>query len=183
MEPPMNRDDCYSATHPSEHNSVHILDRSDLGRDIREVEWRKRREKEGEKIGKGKRRGKNTDLEERYMRGRSHDFPFLMPTPRAHGYGCPHVQPRYVAGCAAVCPLPVFIISFCDNTPILGCIWVCRMLGHWAVMLSGSRIIFIRARLHVSSASSRISRAIQPIATTNVTLNFAHATGQEGEGR
>jgi hypothetical protein len=179
----MNRDDCYSATHPSEHNSVHILDRSDLGRDIREVEWRKRREKEGEKIGKGKRRGKNTELEERYMRGRSHDFPFLMPTPKSHGYGCPHVQPRYAAGCAAVCPLPAFFISFCDNTPILGRIWLCRMLGHRTVVLSGFQIIFIRARLHVSSASSLISRATQPTATTNVTLNFAHVTGQEGEGR
>lgn len=98
----MNRDDCYSATHASEHNSVHILKKSGRRRDTREIEWRDRREKEGEKIGKGKWGSKNPELEERYLRGRSHDFPFLMPIPKSHGYGCPQVQPCYAAGCAAV---------------------------------------------------------------------------------
>lgn len=102
MEPPMNRDDCYSATHPSEHNSVHILKKSGRGRDFREADWRSRREKEGEKIGKGGRKSKNPELEERYLRGRSHEFPFLMPIPKVHGYGCPQVQPFHAGGCAAV---------------------------------------------------------------------------------
>ena len=102
----MNRDDCYSATHPSEHNAVHIIGKSACGRDHREAEWRRRREKEGEKIGKGKR-NKNAELEERYLRGRSHDFPFLMPVPKIHGYGCPHAQRSYTPACAVVSPLPI----------------------------------------------------------------------------
>jgi hypothetical protein len=64
----------------------------------------------------------------------------LIPTPRTHGYGCPGLQPCYAAGCAAVCPLPVFPTSFCDtaaDAPTLGCIWVCRTLGHWTVMPTG----------------------------------------------
>lgn len=104
MEPPINRDDCYSATHPSEHNSIHVIGRSGRGRKFREAEWRRRREKEGEKIGKGKRRSKSTELEERYLRGRGHDFPFLMPVPKAFGYGCPHVQQSWAGGCAVVRP-------------------------------------------------------------------------------
>lgn len=102
----MDRDDCYSATHPSEHNAVHIIGKSARARDLREAEWRRRREKEGEKIGKGKR-SKNAELEERYLRGRSHEFPFLMPVPKAHGYGCPHAQRSYAPACVAVSPLPV----------------------------------------------------------------------------
>jgi len=103
MEPPMNRDDCYSATHPSEHNSVHIIGtgRSGGKRKLRETEWGKRREREGEKIGKGKWKSKNAELEERYLRGRSHDFPFSMPVPKTPGYGCPHVQRSHPGGCAA----------------------------------------------------------------------------------
>jgi len=106
----MNRDDCYSATHPSEHNSVHIIGRSERRRNAREIEWRKRREKEGKKIGKGKGKSKNAELEERYLRGRSHDFPFLMRVPKTHGYGCPHVQKAYAAGCAVVC-VPLLILQ------------------------------------------------------------------------
>ena len=98
----MNRDDCYSATHPSEHNSVYIIDRSELKRNIREAEWRKRREKEGRKVGKGTWRSKDTELEERYLRGRTHDFPFMMPAPTTYGYGWPSVQPCHAVGCAAV---------------------------------------------------------------------------------
>lgn len=108
MEPPVDRDDCYSATHPSEHNSVYIIDRSGPTRDVREAEWRRRREKEGEKVGKGTRRSKNTGLEERYMRGRIHDFPFTMPVPTTCGYGWPCVQLRHAAGCAAVRPCAMF---------------------------------------------------------------------------
>ena len=100
MEPPMNRDDCYSATHPSEHNSVLILNKS--RRTARETEWRRRREREGEKIGKGKWKSKDTELEERYLRGRSHDFPFMIPVTKNYGYGCPRVQQNHPGGCAAV---------------------------------------------------------------------------------
>jgi len=111
MEPPMNRDDYYSATHPSDHNSVYIIDKSGPKRDTRETEWGRRRGKEGERVGKGTRRSKNADLEERYLRGRAHEFPFSMPAPTTYGYGWPCVQPCHAAGCAAVCPYatPCFI--------------------------------------------------------------------------
>ena len=98
----MNREDCYSATHASEHSSVYILKRSQRGRGAREIEWRRRREREGEKIGKVGWRNKNAELEERYLRGRDHDFAFLMPVLKTCGYGCPRVQAYYAAGCAAV---------------------------------------------------------------------------------
>jgi len=98
----MNRDDCYSATHASDHNSVHILKKSWRMRGLREAEWRKRREREGEKIGKGKWKSKDTELEERYLRGRSHEFPFSMPITKTYGYGCPRLQPSHAGGCAAV---------------------------------------------------------------------------------
>ncbi|KAF9646512.1 hypothetical protein BDM02DRAFT_3008899 [Thelephora ganbajun] len=100
VEPPTKRDDCYAATHASEHNSVHIVGRSERGRNYRVVQWGRRREKEGERIGKGKWGSKDAELEERYLRGRSHDFPFLSPVSKAHGYGCPHVQRAYNATCA-----------------------------------------------------------------------------------
>lgn len=100
MEPPIRRDDSYAATHPSDHNSIFVLGRSAWRREVRQIEWGKRREKEGEKIGKGKRGGKDTEIEERYLRGRDHEFPFSLPVSRVHGYGCPHVQQSYIPACA-----------------------------------------------------------------------------------
>lgn len=113
MEPPMSRDDCYAATHPSEHNSVFIIGRSGRGRNQRQTEWERRREKEGEKIGKGKRAGKESEIEG-YLRGRDHGFPFLSPVPKTHGYGCPHAHQSYTLACAVVCPPPAFPTSSCD---------------------------------------------------------------------
>jgi hypothetical protein len=104
MELPMSRDDCYAATHPSEHNSVFILARSGWRRELRQTEWRRRREKEGEKIGKGKRADKDIETEERYLRGRDHEFPFSSPVTSARGYGCPHEQERWIGACAVVRP-------------------------------------------------------------------------------
>jgi hypothetical protein len=103
MEPPMNRDDCYAATHPSEHNSVFITGRSGWRRELRWTQWGRRREKEGEKVGKGKRTAKDNEVEERYLRGLDHEFPFSSPVTKTHGYGCPHEQKIYSAACAVVC--------------------------------------------------------------------------------
>ncbi|KAF9779250.1 hypothetical protein BJ322DRAFT_450903 [Thelephora terrestris] len=100
IDPPTNRDDCYAATHPSEHNSVFVIGRSGLKRTLQQAEWRRRRDEEGQKIGKGKRVGKGTEVEERYMRGRDHEFPFSSPVPKVHGYGCPHAQNTHRGACA-----------------------------------------------------------------------------------
>ena len=114
IEPPISRDDCYAATHPSEHNSVFIIGRSGWRRNLRQTEWEKRREKEGEKIGKGKRAGKESEIEG-YLRGRDHGFPFLSPVPKAHGYGCPHAHKSYTSACAVVCQPSVFSVTSCDQ--------------------------------------------------------------------
>lgn len=98
----MNRDDCYAATHPSEHNSVFVIGRSGQRRGLRQAEWKRRREEESGKLGKGKRGGKDIETEERYMRGRDHEFPFSSPIPKSHGHDCPHAQKSYVAACAVV---------------------------------------------------------------------------------
>lgn len=136
MEPPISRDDCYAATHPSDHNSTFVFGRSAWKREYRQAEWRRRREKEGEKIGKGKRGGKQTEIEERYLRGRDHEFPFSLPVSKVHGYGCPHVQQKYAPACAVVCIPAVFSApSYCQGADAsLGCIWMRCTLGK-AVML------------------------------------------------
>lgn len=109
IDPPMNRDECYAATHSSEHNSVFIIGKSGRRHSLQQAEWRRRREEEGGKTGKGKRVGKDTEVEERYIRGRGHDFPFSSPIPNSHGYGCPHAKMAYFALCAVVCPPLVFL--------------------------------------------------------------------------
>lgn len=128
MDPPMSRDDCYAATHPSEHNSVFVIGRSGYRRKMRQTQWEKRREKDAEKIGKGGRTRKDRETEDRYLRGRDHEFPFSSPVPKTHGYGCPHAQKSYASACAAVRPPSVFPALSCDPCAdiILGCVWMCH---------------------------------------------------------
>ena len=135
MQPPMSRDDCYAATHPSDHNSVFIKGRSAWRRELRQVEWERRRVQEGKKVEKGKFWGKDAELEERYSRGQSHEYPFLSSAAKTPGYGCPHVQQAYAGSCAAVCPLLLLPILYCDQgaDTNLGCIWMCRT--PWTVRL------------------------------------------------
>lgn len=121
MKPPVNRDDCYAATHPSEHNSVFVIGRSERKRELRQGEWEKWRKEEGEKIRNGSTVGKHS---ERYLRGRDHEFAFLSPVKKSHGYGCPHVQKSYASACAVVRTLPAFHSPCLANTN-LGCVWMC----------------------------------------------------------
>lgn len=92
IDPPMNRDDCYAATHSSEHNSVFIIGRSEYGR----TRQQQQREKERRKLGLG------------------HEFPFSSPIPgqNDYGYGCPHAQQVYLLACAVVC-LPQVTLTRC----------------------------------------------------------------------
>lgn len=124
MPPPMSRDDSCAATHASEHSSIFLIGRSAWGRGMRQAEWGRRREKEGEKIGKGKRGG---DIGERYLRGRDHEYPFLPPVPKTHGYGCPHTKQYYAAACAVVRSLSVLspcVVNAADTDA--GCVWMRR---------------------------------------------------------
>ena len=133
VKPPINREDCYAATHPSEHNSVFVLARSGLRREIREEEWKRRKVEEEAKMWKGKQTGKGMETEERYFRTRDHEFPFSSPVTMAHGYGCPHEKECYRGACAVVRPtsmcLPTLPCAQVADTD-LGCIWMCRAHGN-----------------------------------------------------
>lgn len=72
MDPPMERKVCYSATHPSDHNSVSANSRVvKQRREMWKVRWQHRGEKDGLKTKKPQGKGKGKDLEER--RAKSQD--------------------------------------------------------------------------------------------------------------
>ena len=105
IDPPMDREDCHSATHPSDHNSIFI--NSPLNkerREMRKLTWQRRRDRDGEKLkgSKGKAKNKDRDLEERHARGQDHDAAFMVPVPLIYGYGYPYVYPLYPGSCAGV---------------------------------------------------------------------------------
>lgn len=105
MDPPADREDCYSATHPSDHNSIFINSRvGRQRRELRKLIWRRRRNRDGQKVqdSKGKPKNKNKDLEERYARGQGHGAAFMIPVPQTYGYGSPHAYPSYPGSCAVV---------------------------------------------------------------------------------
>ena len=107
MDPPMDRDDCFSVTHPSDHNSIFINSRMNKGRrEIRKSTWQRRRDRDGEKIrqSKGKAKKENKDLEERHARGQDHDAAFMVPVPLIYGYGYPYAYPVHPGSCAGVSP-------------------------------------------------------------------------------
>ena len=105
IDPPMNRNDCHAATHSSEHNSVFLVGRSQWRRTDQQAEWQQEREKEIRKLGKGKQGDKSTEIQQRLMRWRNHEFPFSSPIPGKEdcGYGCPHAQLACYPACAVVC--------------------------------------------------------------------------------
>ena len=103
MDPPIDREDCYSATHPSDHNSVFIS--SAVGkqrRDVRKRKWKRRRDRDGQKIEKSKGKVNDKNLQERHTRGQDHDAAFMVPVPLTYGYGYPWVYPAYPGMCAGV---------------------------------------------------------------------------------
>ena len=103
MGPPIDREDCYSATHPSDHNSIFID--SSLGkqrREVRELKWKRRRDRDGQRIAKAKGKANDKDLQERHARGQDHDAAFMVPVPLTYGYGYPWVYPPYPGLCAGV---------------------------------------------------------------------------------
>ena len=105
MDPPMDREDCYAVTHPSDHNSIFIG--SQLGkqqREVRKLRWKRRRDRDGQKIKGSEGKAKDKDLEERYARGQDHEAAFMVPVPLAHGYAYPYVYPPYPGSCAGVSP-------------------------------------------------------------------------------
>ena len=103
----MDREDCYSATHPSDHNSIFIDSRlNKQQREARKLTWQRRRDRDGEKVkeSEGKAKSKNRDLRARYARGQSHGAAFMVPVPLTYGYGYPFVYPSYPGSCAGVSP-------------------------------------------------------------------------------
>jgi len=89
---PPPRDDCFLATHPSDHNSVYIENISHSMRQKRAAKTQKRRERDLKKVKDGKM------TEEEYQRGAAHDTAFLVPIPF---YYTPIVPFYGGVGCAA----------------------------------------------------------------------------------
>jgi len=105
MDHPIDREDCYSATHPSDHNSIHINSRlAKQRREVRRLRWKRRRDRDGEKNKRSKGKAKNKDFEERYARGQDHDPAFMVPVPLIYGYGYPWVYQSCPGLCAGVSP-------------------------------------------------------------------------------
>ncbi|KAF9644170.1 hypothetical protein BDM02DRAFT_3175056, partial [Thelephora ganbajun] len=101
MDSPMDREDCYSATHPSDHNSVFINSRiGKQRREVRKLTWKRRRDRDSQKIKESKGKIKNKELGERYARGHDHDAAFMVPVPLVYGYGYPFVYTPYPGLCA-----------------------------------------------------------------------------------
>jgi len=101
----MDREDSYSATHPSDHNSILIESEAHKQqRKVRKLKWQRRRERDGQTIRESKDKAKNRDLEERHARGEGHDSAFMIPVPLMYGYGCPFVYSPYPGSCAIVSP-------------------------------------------------------------------------------
>lgn len=81
--PPANPD-ILQATHPSDHNAVfafHHQGQSETSRRKRRIKAMKRRQRDAEKVQKGK-----LDREA-YERGEGHGLAFLTPIPLYYGYG------------------------------------------------------------------------------------------------
>ena len=98
---PPNRDDCFLATHPSDHNAVYVDTISHKGRQKRLSKTQKRRARDLEKLNHGKMDEKT------YNRGLDHNAAFLVPVPVYYGYGvplagCAGAGGGFGAGCAAV---------------------------------------------------------------------------------
>jgi len=103
--PPINREDCYSATHPSDHNSIFIDSGANKQRrEVRELKWQRRRNRDGQTIRESKDKAKNRDLEKRHARGEGHDSAFMVPVPLMYGYGYPFAYLPYTGSCAVVSP-------------------------------------------------------------------------------
>ena len=94
---PPNRDDYLFATHPSDHNAVHVDGITHKAREKRNHKTRKRKDRELKKLKRGE-----TDNEV-YERSQQHGLAFLVPVPLYYGYGCPSGVPCGPDGaCAAV---------------------------------------------------------------------------------
>lgn len=105
MDPPIDREDCYSATHPSDHSSIHINSRlAKQRRKVRGLRWKRRRDRDDEKIKWSRGKAKNKDLEERCARGQNRDAAFMVPVPLIYEYGYPWVYPPCPGLCAGVSP-------------------------------------------------------------------------------
>lgn len=88
---PPARDDCFLATHPSDHNSIYVTGQSHNLRQKREQKTQKRRERDLKRVKDGKMD------EAAYKRGSTHDTAFLVPVPLYYypvGFG-------YAGGCAS----------------------------------------------------------------------------------
>ncbi|KAF9786260.1 hypothetical protein BJ322DRAFT_775798 [Thelephora terrestris] len=90
--PPMDPEDCYSASHPSDHNSVSMNARvRKQRREAWKPRWQRRRNRDGQKIKNSKGQMQNGDLEERHPRGQDQDAaPVVAPLPLMYGYGYPY---------------------------------------------------------------------------------------------
>lgn len=105
MNPPVDREDCYSVTHPSDHNSIFIDSPvNKQRRKARKHTLQRRRDRDGQKLegSKGKSKGGNDGLEARYTRGQGHAVAFMIAVPLISGYGYPYVYPSCPWSCAAV---------------------------------------------------------------------------------
>ena len=108
---PPNRDDCFLATHPSDHNAVYVDTISHKGRQKRLSKTQRRRARDLEKLNHGKMDEKT------YNRGLDHNAAFLVPVPVYYGYGvpgaaCAGVGGGFGPGCAAVRSFLIFPLIF-----------------------------------------------------------------------
>lgn len=75
-------------------------------REARQPGWKRRSDRDGQKIRRSKGRAEDQVLEGRYARGQDHDG--VVPVPLIYGYGYPRVRPSFPGFFAAVGPfLPV----------------------------------------------------------------------------
>ena len=96
VDPLADREGCYSATHPSDHNSVSIDFRvRKQRREAWKVRWQRRRNRDGQKIKNTNGKAKNRDLEERHERSQDQDAAIMLPLPLMHGYGYPFESSEY----------------------------------------------------------------------------------------
>lgn len=89
----MEPQDCYSASHPSDHNSVSMHSRvRKQRREVWKLKWQRRRNRDGQKIKNSKGKMQTRELEEIHPRplGQDHDTAVVAPLPLMQGYGYPY---------------------------------------------------------------------------------------------
>ena len=126
MDPPLvNHEDSYSATHPSDHNSVAIDSRHEnIRRERRRDAWKCKRDEEKQKMEESTRKGKKKASKEIFERGQKHEAAFMVPVPLTYESAKP---PHFtVKLCAAVGHFELMKLQYlrADDSIFSGCSWM-----------------------------------------------------------